>query len=440
MFKSKPSFYMIGKIMTLSVAFVLSACGGGGGGSDPKPETPKSQLTGIAAVGLPIVNGTVLVKCSSGYNTTATTNITGNWETTIPNDAYPCAVRVQGGTVDGVPVTSALHSIIQDAGNVNVTPLTDLILANVLGQSPESWFNDATNSQLSGSLTSTNVANAIQAVINVLATLPGQPTIPEGFDPIKTPFAANQVDSGDVLLENYAIGLASAGLTREEATRIVAAGGAALTEEANALAIFSPSADGGDLIKFQGGYTKQEGVLILSVPDARYTPRIATVNQRDDAGNIINFNEGEVFNRYLSLFGNRVGQLCIEGLGGSDYDDGYRASYVYVSQDLVEVTDETEIAGKVFKQYAGCAFRGVTFEYLPGDVYSFTFTDTSDPESPFYNVPQTSTGSGTYQSYEDDYQGTFVTKKKIYKYVDNGVTKYVFIHNNPHSVVVGVSE
>ena len=63
----------VGRLM-MSIAMIaaLAACGGGGGGDKPTtpPPEPKANVSGVAAVGLPIVDGTVTVKCSTGFMST----------------------------------------------------------------------------------------------------------------------------------------------------------------------------------------------------------------------------------------------------------------------------------------------------------------------------------------------------------------------------------
>lgn len=426
-------------LSTIALA-ALTACGGGGG-SDKKAmeqeaNPPAPNTYGVAAVGHAIVGATVGVKCADGYNASAITSATGNWEAEIANSSLPCVVRVSGGTANGVPLATPLHSVIQAAGNVNITPLTELVLASIIGQDPAQWFVSASNSQVAGAVTAANVNNALGTVTQVLASLPGNVTIPNGFNPLTTAFTADQVSAGDVLLENYATGLVAAGITREEATQTVASGQTQLTEEKTDLVVFTPNVAHTDWSQIVGGFTKAStGKLTLGVADPARGNKVIDVTGVDSDGNIVQVNSTEI-NGILSLLGNKVGQVCVEGNSDNDYDDGRRSQYTYVSKDMVEVTDLSEIAGVSFRMYDGCGYRNNHMEYMQSsDAYRMTYVDTN-PLSPAYGIVQTNDVPGSYQV-EDG--STYNTRKKVYKTEVAGVTRYVFIYSLPQATVMGVS-
>ncbi len=134
--------------LTLSLGALVGACSGGGSSSDnsqqevvtPPPPPPTSQvLEGTAAIGAPIVNGTIIARCAdgSGFTQQVTTDADGSWSGMIGDEALPCALQVSGGTPE---VT--LHSYASAAGTINISPLTDLVLALATTQTPQDWFND----------------------------------------------------------------------------------------------------------------------------------------------------------------------------------------------------------------------------------------------------------------------------------------------------------
>lgn len=118
----------------------LSACGGSGSDSSdastPANGAPASRtLGGTAAIGAPIAQGTVDVRCASG-SLQATTGADGVWQVTLDaSQGFPCAVQVSGGS----PAIT-LHSYATAPGTVNITPLTDLVLAHATTQAPSAWF------------------------------------------------------------------------------------------------------------------------------------------------------------------------------------------------------------------------------------------------------------------------------------------------------------
>ncbi len=111
---------------------VLTGCGGGGGSDSAVPE-----LTGTAAVGAALSGASVTARCASGPDVTGTTAADGHFDLTLDgNQTLPCVLRVTGGSP-----TVTLHSLATDAGRINITPLTELILARAAGQTPTSVFD-----------------------------------------------------------------------------------------------------------------------------------------------------------------------------------------------------------------------------------------------------------------------------------------------------------
>jgi mono/diheme cytochrome c family protein len=106
----------------------LSACGGGGGGSIGSP-TSGTSVSGVAATGLAIANGQVGFKCASGSTAGATTLADGSYSVDIDKVTLPCVARVDYKDANGV--LQKLHSVVLAAGTVNITPVTDMVVANL---------------------------------------------------------------------------------------------------------------------------------------------------------------------------------------------------------------------------------------------------------------------------------------------------------------------
>ncbi|HEY7884084.1 MAG TPA: hypothetical protein VIC08_03955 [Cellvibrionaceae bacterium] len=98
-----------------------------------------TAMNGLAAVGAAISNATVTAKCADGssFTTAVMTNNQGAFSGSVTTGALPCALKVSGGTPD---VT--LHSYTSSGGRVNITPFTDLVLANATNRLPQQWFTD----------------------------------------------------------------------------------------------------------------------------------------------------------------------------------------------------------------------------------------------------------------------------------------------------------
>lgn len=149
----------INVLLYVLVTVALTACGGGGGGGGGGGTAASSiTLQGVAATGAAISGGTVDVKCKNGTGT-ATTNADGTYTVTVADGAQPCILRA----VD--PVTKVeLFSIVESGGTTaNITPVTSLVVANTLGDSPSTAFASF-NSTVHDKITSANISSAVTRV------------------------------------------------------------------------------------------------------------------------------------------------------------------------------------------------------------------------------------------------------------------------------------
>lgn len=154
--------------LTIAAASVLAACGGGGEDSNT-PLASAVTLGGTAAVGTPIVGAVVKVTCAGGSALISQpTNSVGAWKVTMSGQTYPCAAQVTGGTINGVTNAVAYHAIGLGSGILNITPLTDLIVANMAkSATPNVWFA-ALNSAALTQISATAVTNALNMLVRIL--------------------------------------------------------------------------------------------------------------------------------------------------------------------------------------------------------------------------------------------------------------------------------
>ncbi|MDZ4297210.1 MAG: hypothetical protein U0998_03100 [Moraxellaceae bacterium] len=125
----------------LFAATTLVACGGGGGGGGG---SSSSSLGGVAAIGAPVVGGTITAKCANGqtYTTVNPSNANGVWRiSNVPASAPPCALKLTGGTAGGNPAPELYSYADSTTGDVNITPFTDLIVSLAAGD-PTAWYDD----------------------------------------------------------------------------------------------------------------------------------------------------------------------------------------------------------------------------------------------------------------------------------------------------------
>jgi hypothetical protein len=176
-------------VLVFAAFLFISACGGGSGISTP-------TLGGVAAVGYPIANGAVMVKFAAGNSLSTTTGSDGKWLVAVSGQTLPCAVEVSGGTINGVANTVRYHSVATSLGTVNVTPLTDLMVANLAAQDPDTWFAGVTGTILASSVTTTSVNSALTNLRAAFSSLTPLSTI----NPVTTTFTAGSGNTTDDML------------------------------------------------------------------------------------------------------------------------------------------------------------------------------------------------------------------------------------------------
>jgi hypothetical protein len=121
----------------LASAFLLAACGSEGPPEQTRTEPP--ALTGTATYGATIVTGAVSGKGASGPLRTAS-NSTGTNQYTISllELTAPYALRWAGS--DDRDQQVFLYTVATQPGVANITPLTTLLIAQLLGQDPAAAY------------------------------------------------------------------------------------------------------------------------------------------------------------------------------------------------------------------------------------------------------------------------------------------------------------
>ena len=143
-------------------SLALVACGGGGG----SPASTNLTVTGTAATGLAIPGATITGKCKVGTGT-ATTLADGSYTMTVTDGQLPCVLEITN-PVDGIK----LHTVVIGTGstaNANITPLTEMATARVLGSEPNVFFAAFDAAVATQKITSTTV-QAAQTDIDLVLT------------------------------------------------------------------------------------------------------------------------------------------------------------------------------------------------------------------------------------------------------------------------------
>jgi hypothetical protein len=179
-------------VIALLIA-TFAACGGSGSASSGGSNL---SLSGTAASGAALAGATVDVKCSSG-STSTTTNADGSYSLTVSGGVLPCMVRATSS--DTITVYHAL--VDASAGTtsavVNVTPVTELIMAQAVGASSTPSAVFMSNSAPPASAV-TNLPISITTVAASLKTATGGSVDFSSYNPMTTAFkAATSSVAGD---------------------------------------------------------------------------------------------------------------------------------------------------------------------------------------------------------------------------------------------------
>lgn len=196
---------------------LVASCGGGGGDSagpmpatTPDTETPSITVKGTAATGLAIAGAAVTGKCKVGSGTTFTL-ADGTFSLVVKDGQLPCLLQITN-PADG----TKMHTIASGDGNAaiaNITPITEMITARVLGSEPNVFFAVFDANIAAKKVTTANVHTA-QTDVGLLLT--GTVDIAAITDFISAPLKAatkanaSTGDSYDKLLDALKLKLSSA--------------------------------------------------------------------------------------------------------------------------------------------------------------------------------------------------------------------------------------
>ncbi|TAM12379.1 MAG: hypothetical protein EPN72_05115 [Nevskiaceae bacterium] len=159
-----------GFVLAAFGAAMLAACGGGGSGGSPAVGA-KATVSGTAATGKPLAKGQPVKASCAGQDYPTPVGNSGAFSVQVPQASLPCSMAAQT-TLASVGM---LHSETFAAGNVNVTPLTDLAVAVAQGAN-------------SAAPTQAQLNNAVQTLKQALTAAGFVPGIPDGVDIFTTPF------------------------------------------------------------------------------------------------------------------------------------------------------------------------------------------------------------------------------------------------------------
>ena len=239
---SSRSWGALALLAGLGATALLASCGGSGSTSTTTPVTPTLTLTGVVATGLAMPGAAVSIKCTGG-SATATTATNGSYSASIPGGSLPCMVRAASS--DGTMVYHAASNTSSSSTSVviNVTPLTELILALAVGDPTQVDATFTSNTTLPSAI----AADLATAEASLITALAGAGISLTGIDPVSTPLTASSSTTAAGDSQDQAIDTLVADLT---------ANGSGLVELATALTSAVTTAQG----------QQQVNVLLTSAP------------------------------------------------------------------------------------------------------------------------------------------------------------------------------
>jgi hypothetical protein len=187
--------YMDMKLRRLSIALASAAmltiagCGGSSSSSGGAPSDGPTSVTisGTAAVGAPLT-GTVTVKDALGISRTRNILDNGAYEVDVTGLTAPFVFRAEGRANGQTYVVHSIATSADAGGKINITQLTDLVVANIAGQIAQNYFDkfeqDGNAGSASKAAVDAEVAKLKEKLMPVLAAL----GVDAAVDLLRTPF------------------------------------------------------------------------------------------------------------------------------------------------------------------------------------------------------------------------------------------------------------
>ncbi|TCS36825.1 hypothetical protein EDC30_10544 [Paucimonas lemoignei] len=186
---SKLRFKRIHLAVAGALLATLVACGGGSSGAPAANQQAASMsFSGSAAVGAPLA-GTVTVKDALGATKTTPIGPNGSYTIDVTGMTAPFVFRAQG-TANGQ--TYVVHSIATAAdaasGKINITQLTDLVVANIAGQIAKNYFDKFEQNGNADAATKAAVDAEVDKLKEKLLPVLTALGVDAGIDLLRTPF------------------------------------------------------------------------------------------------------------------------------------------------------------------------------------------------------------------------------------------------------------
>jgi hypothetical protein len=179
-----------------ATALLVSACGGGSDSVSTAPAPRATTLSGTAAAGAPII-GTVTIKDSASPANTKFVTIAadGNYSVDVSDLTAPYMVRADGYVGGNEYHLYSAGTAADVGGTINITPLTDLIMANIAGTLAQTYFDSGSFSTLTATEMTTQ-ADALKAKLLPILQAVG---VSDSIDLLRSSFSTDHTKIDAVL-------------------------------------------------------------------------------------------------------------------------------------------------------------------------------------------------------------------------------------------------
>jgi len=170
-------------LIGLSMSLMLSACGGDGGDPAGGDQATAQSISGTAAVGVPL-QGTVTVKDAAGRTRTSPIGNNGHYTVDVTGLTAPFVFRAEGNVGGSDYVIHSAATVADLGGTINITPLTDLVLANIAGQIASTYFDQGQFADVKKADLDAEAAKLKEKLLPMLQAI----GVDSSIDLLRTPF------------------------------------------------------------------------------------------------------------------------------------------------------------------------------------------------------------------------------------------------------------
>lgn len=212
---------------------VLVACGGGGDSlgeaAGVDSAGPAVRISGVVARGGALVEAKVMARCAAGPVVSAISGSGGAYAMDVGTDALPCVLEAV--SADGA---WRLHSVVpapEEASpsaaarprTAHITPLTELLVAQLTGVAPSNFMAKASTRALGTTITPTNITQAHATIGRVLQLMGVNPApISDALaQPLVAASAVQRGNAHDKVLDALAAAMVGAGANMADLVGLV---------------------------------------------------------------------------------------------------------------------------------------------------------------------------------------------------------------------------